>query len=180
MPLLFPTQVHDACEWNQSEAFSAQSANRRTLKRPQQSSSSASAPSTPSSTGSGSATLCPRGQLVPGADVVVHLADRHHPGDGQIVAIAGVTSSGGSGPDTTQSGTAPIGTDEAGTGALAITFGTPFAAVPGVTSGAVRSVLQPGTIRAKAVTNTGFTISITNAGTHSGTVMPSWSAEGST
>jgi hypothetical protein len=130
--------------------------------------------------GIGISHALPPGKLVPGADVVVHLADRHHPGEAQIVAIAGVTSSGGCGPDTTQSGTAPVGTDGVGTGALATTFETPFSAVPAVSVGAVRSVLQPGTIRATAVTNTGFAISITNAGTHSGTVMASWSAEGST
>ena len=121
----------------------------------------------------------PPGQLVPGADVVVHLADRHHPGDAQIVAIAGVTSSGGGGANTTQSGTAPVRNRRSGTGAVAVVFETPFSAAPAVSVGAVRSVLQPGTIRATAVTNTGFTISITNAGTHSGTVMASWSAEGS-
>ena len=144
-------------------------------------SSSALARSTRSSTASGVSHALPAGQLVPGADVVVHLADRHHPGDAQIVAIAGVTSSGGSGPDMRlQSGTVPVGTDRSGNGGagrhVRDSRSQPRRAV---SVGAVRSVLQPGTIRATAVTNTGFTISITNAGTHSGTVMASWSAEGS-
>ena len=66
----------------------------------------------------------PAGQLVPGADIVVHLADRHHPGDGQIVAIVGVTSSGGGGANATQSGTVPVMTDQNGTGAVGVVFGT--------------------------------------------------------
>ena len=54
----------------------------------------------------------PAGQLVPGADVVVHLADRHHPGDAQIVAIAGVAHLGRSRElMSVQSGNAPVGTD---------------------------------------------------------------------
>ena len=55
--------------------------------------------------GIGISHALPMGQLVPGADVVVHLSDRHHPGDAQIVAIAGVATSGGSGDVSCSPGT---------------------------------------------------------------------------
>ena len=121
----------------------------------------------------------PAGQLVPGADVVVHLADRHHPGDAQIVAIVGVTSSGSGGANATQSGTVPVMTDQNGTGAVGVVFGTGFSDAPSVSVAAVRSVLRPGTIQATAITRVGFTIAVSNAGLRNGTVMVSWSAEGS-
>jgi len=129
--------------------------------------------------GVGVSHALPAGQLAPGADVVVHLADRHHPGDAQIVAILGVASSGGSGTSLARCGTVPVGTDQNGTGAVGVTFDAPFSAAPNVSVGAVRSVLQPGSIQATAVTCDGFTITISNAGMRNGTVMASWSAEGS-
>ena len=129
--------------------------------------------------GIGISHALPAGQLVPGADVVVHLSDRHHPGDAQVVAIAGVATSGGSGDVSVQSGNVPVGTDQNGNGAVGVMFAVPFRAAPSVTVGAVRSVLGPGSIQATAVTDAGFTIAITGAAMRSGTVMASWSAEGS-
>ena len=60
-----------------------------------------------------------------------------------------------------------------------MTFAAPFRAAPSVTVGAVRSVLGPGSIQATAVTDAGFTIAIADAAMRNGTVMASWSAEGS-
>ncbi|HZT96998.1 MAG TPA: H-type lectin domain-containing protein [Chloroflexota bacterium] len=119
----------------------------------------------------------PQAQLAPGADVTVELADRHHPGDGQVTALAGVSASGSSGP-IEYSGTILVSTDGSGNGTASISFSPAFASIPSVTCSANRGDLGSGTVKATAVTVAGCTMQISGASTTSGSIACAWDAQG--
>ncbi len=120
----------------------------------------------------------PQSQLAPGADVFITILDRHHPGDGQVVALAGVTSAGSSTP-IEYSGTILVPTDGAGNGIGAVTFSPPFTSSPSVTCSANRGALGDGTVKATAITTGGCTIQLSAAHTTSGSIPCAWDAQGS-
>ncbi|GEM_PF-6500217 len=120
----------------------------------------------------------PMGQLAPGADVLVEMADVHRSGDGQVTALAGIGDGTTGGSVTPQMGTVAVTTDGAGNGTAAVSFPQVYGSPPAITVAAARSALAGGSVRAAAITAAGFTAQVTAAPPGIGLAL-SWSASGS-
>src|SRR5579872_5356979 len=118
--------------------------------------------------------------LTPGADVVVDIPDLNHPGDGQIVAVARVSSGAGTVP-VEQFGNVLVATDGSGSGSAAVIFPNTFGAFsspPAVSVSAASSQLGSGSLSVSAVTTAGFTVNVSGAASVSSSIAVAWDARG--
>ena len=118
--------------------------------------------------------------LTPGAQIVVEIPDLHHPGDGQVVSVAGVSTGAGTVP-IQQFASTLVTVDGSGNGSAAVvfpnTFGA-FTATPSVGLSAAATQLGAGTLAAAAVTASGFTVNVAGAAVTNSVLAVAWSASG--
>ena len=120
-----------------------------------------------------------RSLLVAGADIVVEVADRHRPGDGQVISVAGI-STGSSVGSMEQFGSILVTTDGSGNGSAAVTFPNTFgsfASAPAVSLSAGATSLGAGSLTAVATTTSGFTINVAGASAISSVIAVAWDAQ---